>query len=124
MAIMAAPASHAAITQRLMDLAPARGDKPALVGGAALSPGQRLSYAEFARMVQAAAAGLAWRGGRSGDAVGVCAPDAPSYALAVHAIRAVGAVPSPICRTATVAKMAAPVTGCCARMPTTRPPPR
>jgi len=122
MTIMDPPASHATITQRLIDLAPARGEKPALVGGAALNQGQRLSYAEFARMVQAAAAGLAWHGVRSGDAVGVCVPDAPSYALAVHAIRAVGAVPSPICRTATAARMAAQLTDCCARMLITGPP--
>src|SRR5260370_15746043 len=116
MTIMDSPASHATITQRLIDLAPARGDKPALVGGAGLSQGQRLSHAEFARMVQAAAAGLAWHGVRSGDAVGVYAPDAPSYALTVHAIRAVGAVPSPICRTATAARMGAQITDCFARM--------
>jgi acyl-CoA synthetase (AMP-forming)/AMP-acid ligase II len=122
MTIMDPPASHATITQRLMDLAPARGEKPALVGGAALHQGQRLSYAEFARMVQAAAAGLAWRGVRSGDAVGIYVPDAPSYALAMHAIRAVGAVPSPICRTATVARMGAQLTDCCARVLITGPP--
>jgi acyl-CoA synthetase (AMP-forming)/AMP-acid ligase II len=122
MTIMDPPASHATITQRLIDLAPARGEKPALVGGVALNQGQRLGYAEFARMVQAAAAGLAWRGVRSGDAVGVCVPDAPSYALAVHAIRAVGAVPSPICRTATVTRMGAQLTDCCARMLITGPP--
>jgi acyl-CoA synthetase (AMP-forming)/AMP-acid ligase II len=122
MTIMDPPASHATITQRLIDLAPARGEKPALVGGTALNQSQRLSYAEFARMVLAAAAGLAWRGVRSGDAVGVYVPDAPSYALAVHAVRAVGAVPSPICRTAAVARMGAQLTDCCARVLITGPP--
>jgi acyl-CoA synthetase (AMP-forming)/AMP-acid ligase II len=122
MTIMDQPAPHPTITQRLLDLAPARGEKPALVGGAALTQGQRLSYGEFARMVQAAAAGLAWRGVRPGDAVGVYVPDAPSYALAVHAIRAVGAIPSPICRTATVTRMGTQLTECCARMLITGPP--
>jgi acyl-coenzyme A synthetase/AMP-(fatty) acid ligase len=122
MTITDPPACHATITQRLLGLAPSRGAKPALVGGAALSPGQPLSYAEFAQMVQASAAGLAWRGVRSGDAVGVCVPDAVSYALSVHAIRAVGAVPSPICGAATVAGMAAQLTDCCARLLITGPP--
>jgi acyl-coenzyme A synthetase/AMP-(fatty) acid ligase len=122
MTIMDPPAPHVTITQRLLGLAPARGAKPALVGGAALGPGQQLGYADFGRMVQASAAGLAWRGVRSGDAVGVCAPDAVSYALAVHAIRAVGAVPSPICGAATVAGMAAQLSDCGARLLITGPP--
>ena len=122
MTIMDPPASQATITQRLLDLAPARGDKPALVGGAALSLGQPLSYAEFARMVQASAAGLVWHGVRAGDAVGVCAPDAPSYALAVHAIRAAGAVPSPLCGATTVTGMATQLSDCGARVLITGPP--
>jgi acyl-coenzyme A synthetase/AMP-(fatty) acid ligase len=122
MTIMDPPAPHATVTQRLIGLAPARANKTALVGGAALGPRQRLSYPDFARMVLASAAGLAWRGVRSGDAVGVCVPDAASYALAVHAIRAVGAVPSPICGAATAAAMAAQLTDCGARMLITGPP--
>ncbi len=122
MTIMDPPASHATVTQRLLNVAAARGDKPALVGGAVLSPGQRLSYADFGRMVQASAAGLAWRGVRSGDAVGVCVPDAASYALAVHAIRAVGAVPSPICGASPVTGMAAQLSDCGARLIITGPP--
>jgi acyl-CoA synthetase (AMP-forming)/AMP-acid ligase II len=122
MTIMDPSAPRATITQRLLGLAPARGAKAALVGGAALGPGQQLSYADFARMVQASAAGLAWHGVRHGDAVGVCAPDAVSYALAVHAIRAAGAVPSPVCGAATVAGMAAQLSDCAARMLITGPP--
>jgi acyl-coenzyme A synthetase/AMP-(fatty) acid ligase len=122
MTIMDPPASHVTVTQRLISLAPARGDKTALVGGAALGQRQRLSYPDFARMVLESAAGLAWRGVRSGDAVGLCVPDAASYALAVHAIRAVGAVPSPICGGATEAAMAAQLSDCGARMLITGPP--
>jgi non-ribosomal peptide synthetase component F len=122
MTITDPPAPQVTITQRLLGLAPARGAKPALVGGAALGPGQQLSYADFGRMVQASAAGLAWRGVRSGDAVGVCAPDAVSYAIAVHAIRAADAVPSPICGAATVAGMAAQLSDCGARLLITGPP--
>jgi acyl-CoA synthetase (AMP-forming)/AMP-acid ligase II len=122
MTITDQPAPHPTVTQRLLGLAVARGEKPALVGGPALGPGQRLSYADFARMVQAAAAGLGWRGVRSGDAVGVYAPDAVSYAIAVHAIRAAGGVPSPVCRATAVAGMAAQLTDCGARMLITGPP--
>jgi acyl-CoA synthetase (AMP-forming)/AMP-acid ligase II len=122
MTVMDPPASHATITQRLLTMAAARGDKPALVGGTALSRGQRLSYPDFARMVQASATGLAWRGVRSGDAVGVCAPDAASYALTVHAIRAVGAVPSPMCGASSVTGMAAQLSDCGARLIITGPP--
>jgi acyl-CoA synthetase (AMP-forming)/AMP-acid ligase II len=122
MTIMDQPAPHPTITQRLLGLAAARGEKPALVGGPALGPTQRHSYADFARLVRAAAAGLGWRGVRSGDAVGVYAPDAVSYAVAVHAIRAAGAVPSPVCHAATVAEMAAQLTDCGARMLITGPP--
>jgi acyl-coenzyme A synthetase/AMP-(fatty) acid ligase len=122
MTIMDPPAPHATITQRLLGLAPGRGEEPALVGGAALGPGRRLSYADFGRMVQASAAGLAWHGVRSGDAVGLCAPDAASYALAVHAIRAAGAVPSPVCGGATATRMAQQLTDCGARILITGPP--
>src|ERR1019366_10178028 len=122
MTIMDQPAPHPTITQRLLGLAGARGEKPALVGGPALGPTQRHSYADFARLVRAAAAGLGWRGVRSGDAVGVYAPDAVSYAVAVHAIRAAGGVPSPVCHAATVAEMAAQLTDCGARMLITGPP--
>jgi acyl-CoA synthetase (AMP-forming)/AMP-acid ligase II len=122
MTFMDQPSPHPTVTQRLLSLAVARGEKPALVGGPALGQGQRLSYADFARMVQTSAAGLGWRGVRSGDAVAVYAPDAVSYALAVHAIRAAGAVPSPICPAATAARMAAQLTDCGARILITGPP--
>src|ERR1035438_9908674 len=72
-------------------------------------------------MVQASGAGLAWRGVRPGDVVGVCAPDAVSYALAVHAIRAAGAGPSPVCDAATVTGVAAQLSDCGARMLITGP---
>jgi acyl-CoA synthetase (AMP-forming)/AMP-acid ligase II len=122
MTIMDQPAPHPTITQRLLGLASARGGKPALVGGPALGLGRPLSYADFARTVQTSAAGLGWRGVRPGDTVAVYVPDAVSYALAVHAIRAAGAVPSPIRPAATVAGMAAQLTDCGARMLVTGPP--
>src|SRR5260221_940592 len=46
--------------------------------------------------VQAAAAGLTWRGLRPRDVVGVLAPDVVGFAIAMHAVRAAGGVPSPV----------------------------
>lgn len=104
-----------AVTQRLVGLGVARGERPALVGGSAAWPGRTLSHASLAAVLQAAAAGLARHGLRDQDIVGVCVPDAVSYVLAVHAIRAAGGVPSPLCCAGT-AEMASQLTDCGARL--------
>jgi non-ribosomal peptide synthetase component F len=104
------------VTQRLVGLGMARGERPALVGGSAAWPGRTLSYASLAAALQAAAAGLVRHGLRDQDIVGVCVPDAVSYALAVHAVRAAGGVPSPLCAAASTAEMAGQLTDCAARL--------
>ena len=104
------------MTQRLVGLGAARGERPALVGGSAAWPGRPLSHASLAAALQAAAAGLVRHGLRDQDIVGVCVPDAVSYVLAVHAIRAAGGVPSPLRSTATPAEMASQLTDCAARL--------
>jgi non-ribosomal peptide synthetase component F len=104
------------VTQRLVGLGVARGERPALVGGSAAWPGRTLSHASLAAVLQAAAAGLVRHGLRDQDIVGVCVPDAVSYVLAVHAIRAAGGVPAPLCATATPAEMAGQLTDCAARL--------
>jgi acyl-CoA synthetase (AMP-forming)/AMP-acid ligase II len=115
-----APASPViTVTQRLLDTAPSRGTHPALAGGPA---GTSCSYAEFAVVVRAAAAGLAWRGLQPGDAVGVYVPDAACYALGAHAVRAAGGVPSPVAAGLTVAQIAGQLTDCGARLLLTAPP--
>ena len=116
------PAPHATVTQRLVGLSSARGEHPALVGGTAAWPGATLSHAGLAELLQTAAAGLAWRGLRSQDVVGVYVPDAVSYVLAVHAIRAAGGVPSPIGAASTIATMAGQLTDCGARLLVTADP--
>jgi acyl-CoA synthetase (AMP-forming)/AMP-acid ligase II len=92
-------ADEASVTVRLMCVATARADAAAVVGGS-WRDGRRsseyCSYASFADTVQAAAAGLCWRGLRPRDVVGVIVPDAVGFALAVHAVRAAGGVPSPV----------------------------
>lgn len=104
------------VTQRLVGLGVARGEQPALVGGSAAWPGRTLSYASLAAVLQAAAAGLARHGLRDQDIVGVCVPDAVSYVLAVHAIRAAGGVPSPLCTASHPAELASQLTDCAARL--------
>jgi non-ribosomal peptide synthetase component F len=101
------------VTQRLLATAPARGGHVALLGGAADTP---CSYQDLALTLQRAAAGLAWRGARPRDVVGVYVADAASYVLACHAIRAAGAVPSPVADTLSVPEIAGQLADCGARM--------
>ncbi len=110
------PAPHATVTQRLISLAAARGGHAALAGGGAGYPGRTLSHARLAAVVQAAAAGLIRRGLRARDLVGVYVPDAVSYTLAVHAVRAAGGVPSPIPTGSPVPVIADQLTDCGARL--------
>lgn len=107
---------NSTVTQRLVSLGPARGEHPALIGGGAVWPGRTLSHAGLAMILQTAAAGLARRGVRTQDIVGVYVPDAVSYLLAVHAVRAAGGIPSPICQDATVDMMSSQLTDCGARL--------
>ncbi len=69
--------------------AEARGDKPALIDGAT---GRALSYADLVRAVRSVAAGLAERGFGRGDVLALCAPNTPEYAVAFHAVAALGGV--------------------------------
>jgi non-ribosomal peptide synthetase component F len=106
------------VTQRLLAAAAARDGHVALVGGPADIPGTSsgLSYPDLAVLLQRAAAGLAWRGVRPRDVVGVYVSDALSYILACHAVRAAGAVPSPVAAGRTVPDIAGQLADCGARM--------
>ncbi len=116
------PAPHATVTQRLVGRSAARGEHPALVGGPAAWPGGTLSHADLAVTLQAAAAGLTWRGLRRQDVVGVYVPDAVSYVLAAHAIWAAGGVPSPIGAASTLAMLSEQLRDCGARLLVTAEP--
>ena len=116
MTVTGTPAGHVTVTQRLVDLGTARGEQPALVGGGAAWPGRTLSYASLARILQLAAAGLSRRGVRPGDVVGVHVPDAVSYVLAGHAIRAAGGVPSPLPYAGAAGDLAGQLSDCGARL--------
>ncbi len=101
------------VTQQLVETATAHGSRPALIGPA---PGEPYSYAELASTIQRAAAGLAWRGLRPRDVVGVYVRDGASYVLACHAISAAGGVPCPVAPELSVGEAAGQLADCGARM--------
>ena len=101
------------VTQQLLETAATRGDDDALVGSNA---GRRHTYDSLASTLMRAAAGLAWRGLRPRDVVGVYVPDAACYVLACHAIRAAGGVPCPVSPDLSVAEVAGQLADCGARM--------
>ena len=78
-----------ALTDFVLEHADDYGDKPALIDGAT---GAAYTHAQAARAIRAAAGGLAARGIAKGDVVALYAPNAPDYAIAFHAVAALGAV--------------------------------
>jgi len=104
---------YSTVTQQLVEAASAYGCRPALIGRQLEQP---YSFADLASTIQRAAAGLAWRGLRPRDIVGVYVPDAASYVLACHAISAAGGVPCPLSAELSVAEMAGQLADCGARM--------
>jgi acyl-CoA synthetase (AMP-forming)/AMP-acid ligase II len=65
------------------------GDKPALIDG---PTGRSYSHAQTAEAIGSAAGILARRGIERGDVVALYAPNSPEYAIAFHAVVALGAV--------------------------------
>lgn len=100
-------------TQQLVDGAAAFGCRPALLGRSSERP---FSFAELASTIQRAAAGLAWRGLRPRDVVGVYVPDAASYVLACHSISAAGGIPCPVSAQLSISEIAGQLADCGARM--------
>jgi len=101
------------VTQQLVEAAAAIGCRLALVGR---RPEPPYSFADLAATIQRAAAGLAWRGLRPRDVVGVYVPDAVSYVLASHAISAAGGIPCPVSAELSIAEAAGQLADCGARM--------
>src|SRR5215210_7069607 len=81
------------LSQYVLGGAAEHGDKPALVDGAT---GAITTYAEFADQVARTASGLAAEGIGKGDAVGLLGPNTPSWAVAFHAVVALGAIVTPL----------------------------
>jgi len=117
--------AEVSVTKRLVSVAADRAGLTALVGGPGPDGQPRLgsySYASLATTIQAAAAGLTWRGLKPRDVVGVLAPDVVGFALATHAIRAAGGVPSPVDLTLGAVETAGQLAESGARMVITAPP--
>jgi hypothetical protein len=95
--------SQREITERILELSQASGHKAALIDA---PQGTVTAWPRFGRMVRAAADGLRHRGLADGDSAAVFVQDAASFALAVNAIRAAGAVPCAIAPDATMAQVA------------------
>ena len=115
----AAGTSHRAITQRILRLADQAGYKAALIDA---TEGTVTAWPRFARTVRVAADGLSRRGLAAGDAAGVFVQDAASFAVAVNAIRAAGAIAWPIRPEASMADVAAQLNACGARVLVTAAP--
>ncbi len=117
--------AEVSVTKRLVSIATDRAGLTALVGGPGPDGqpcGGSYSYASLATTVQAAAAGLTWRGLRPRDVVGVLAPDVVGFTLATHAVRAAGGVPSPLDASLCAVETAGQLAESGARMVITAPP--
>jgi len=110
---LSAGTSHRAITERILELVDEAGYKAALIDA---REGIVTAWPRFASTVRAAADGLSRRGLAEGDTAGVFVQDAASFAIAVNAIRAAGAIPCPIRPEASVADVAARLNACGARV--------
>jgi acyl-CoA synthetase (AMP-forming)/AMP-acid ligase II len=101
------------VTQRLVETAAEYGARPALLS---VHAGEQYSFAALANTIRRAAAGLAWRGLRPRDVVGVYVPDAAAYVLACHAISAAGGIPCPVNGELSILETAGQLADCGARM--------
>jgi hypothetical protein len=103
-----AVADQAGFGAALIDAA-ALSDAVALIGaaGATGEAASVITWPQFAHMVRAAAHGLSRRGLREADTAGIFVQDAISHAVAVHAVRAAGAIAMPVRPAPTAADIAA-----------------
>jgi acyl-CoA synthetase (AMP-forming)/AMP-acid ligase II len=92
-----------ALTDFVLEHSASYGDKPALVDGPS---GRTYTHAETAHAIRAAAGALAARGIAKGDVVALYAPNAPEYAIAFHAVAALGAAATTINPIYTVEELA------------------
>jgi hypothetical protein len=113
-----AEAPQQAVTEHILALADQAGYGAALIDAAAQggSEASVITWPQFARMVRAAARGLSRRGLREADTAGIFVQDAVSHVVAVHSVRAAGAIAAPIRPAPTAADIAAQLKGCRARM--------
>ena len=104
-----ADAQQRAVTEHILALADQAGYGDALIDAVALGHAEAavITWPQFAHMVRAAARGLSRRGLQQGDTAGIFVGDAVSHAVAVHAVRAAGAMVTAVRPTRSAADIAA-----------------
>src|SRR5262245_37018894 len=80
---------RASITEYVLRQAHRLGDKPAVIDGPS---GRVVTYRQLEDMIRRAAAGLARRGLRKGDVVGIYSPNCPEYVVVFHAVASLGGI--------------------------------
>jgi hypothetical protein len=118
-----AEAQQRAVTEHILALADQAGYGAALIDAGTLSHAEAavISWPQFAHMVRAAARGLSRRGLQQGDTAGIFVGDAVSHAVAVHAVRAAGAMAAAVRPTRSAADIAAQLKAGRARLLITSP---
>ena len=81
------------LTEFVLARARELGDKPALIEG---PTGRIITYSELVRAIQRTAAGLAQRGFKQGDVLGIISSNTPEYAICFHAVASLGGINTPI----------------------------
>ena len=89
-----ADAAQRAVTEHILTMADQAGYGAALIDAAAGT--SVITWPQFAQMVRAAARGLSRRGLLEADTAGILVHDAVSHVVAVHTVRAAGAIAVPI----------------------------
>jgi hypothetical protein len=104
-----ADAPQQAMTEHILALADQAGYGAALIDTGARGSGEAsvITWPQFAHMVRTAARGLSRRGLREADTAGIFVQDAVSHVVAVHAVRAAGAIAAPVRPAQTAAEIAA-----------------
>ena len=104
-----ADAPQRAVTEHILAVADQAGYGAALVDAVTEGSGEAsvITWPQFAHMVRAAARGLSRRGLREADTAGILVHDAVSHVIAVHAVRAAGAIALPVRPSQTPADIAA-----------------
>jgi hypothetical protein len=107
-----------AVTEHILALADQAGCGAALIDAVVQghTAAAVITWPQFAQMVRGAARGLSRRGLGEADTAGIFVDDAVSHAVAVHAVRAAGAIAAPVRPAQSAADIAAELKGRRARL--------